>query len=77
MRLSDLEPKTEIEVRCCLCHKHRYETARDLMIMGRFGQYFLDELEAALSCRVRTCGGAVRLALVYDDLNEGFVGGMA
>lgn len=76
-RLSDLDSKTELEITCKQCKKHSYERARDLVQMGRLGRLYLDELEKALRCYDKRCNGPVRVCIVHDDLNEGFVGGMA
>jgi hypothetical protein len=37
---------------------------------------YVDEVEKALRCTSRFCKGHVRVALIYDDKTEGFVGGM-
>ncbi len=37
---------------------------------------YIDEVERELKCSSRICRGAVRVALIYDDKTEGFVGGM-
>jgi hypothetical protein len=37
----------------------------------------LDEVEYSLHCSNRFCRGGVRISLIHDDKNEGFVGGMA
>ena len=42
-----------------------------------FEQAYLDEVERALRCAGRSCRGPVRIALIHDGKNEGFVGGMA
>jgi hypothetical protein len=76
-RLSDLDPATPIEVTCRKCGLTRYETPRTLMRNPRLAQATLDVAESVLRCAARTCGGRVRIAIVYDDLNEPFVGGIA
>jgi hypothetical protein len=38
---------------------------------------YLDEVEYNLHCSNRFCHGGVRISLIHDDKNEGFVGGMA
>ena len=77
IRVADLDPKSELEITCKRCGLHRYEAASDLAAQSRLSQLFLDELEKALVCRVKTCRGPVKISIVHDDLNEGFVGGMA
>ena len=76
-RLYDLDPMAEIEITCRSCGRHYYEKAQGLVNQARLGKLYLDELERVLMCRVKTCRGPVRIAIVHDDLNEGFVGGMA
>lgn len=76
-RLADLDPATRIEVTCRRCGLGRYETQDDLMRVPGLRQATLDTVEAALSCADRRCRGRVRIAIIYDDLNEPFVGGLA
>jgi len=59
------------------CGLTRYETPAALMRRPEFRQACLDAVEAALRCADRRCGGRVRVAVIHDDLNEPFVGGMA
>jgi hypothetical protein len=42
-----------------------------------FRHAYLDEVEYNLHCSNRFCRGGVRISLIHDDKNEGFVGGMA
>jgi hypothetical protein len=76
-RLSDLSPETQIEVTCRRCGLTRYETQAGLMLRPGLRHATLDMVEAALACAGRSCRGRVRIAFVYDDLNEPFVGGLA
>lgn len=77
IKASDLDAGTQVEVTCRKCRKARYTTPAELLAMPGMKNAYLDEYEAVLRCRVRFCGGHVRLALIYDDKTEGFVGGMA
>ena len=77
LRLSDLDTEATIEIVCKRCGLARYELRDHLLMREELARAYLDEVEAALRCRVRTCGGRVRLALVHDDPSSGFVGGMA
>jgi hypothetical protein len=77
LRLSDLDPATSIEIACTRCGKTRYETREQLLEKPELEHAFLDEVERALQCRDRFCRRGVRISLIYDDKNEGFVGGMA
>jgi hypothetical protein len=77
LKLDDLDPKTPLEIACKRCGYTRYETQSDLISRKGLRQAYLDEVEKALRCEGRFCGGAVRISLIYDDKNEGFVGGMA
>lgn len=83
LQLRDIQPDTEIEVVCRKCGKHRYEWARDMITISgddehahNTGTLFVSELQAALVCYDRFCAGAVKVAIMHDHLEEGFVGGM-
>jgi hypothetical protein len=60
-----------------VCGQTRTETAAALMCQPGLEQAYLDEVERALRCASRPSRGPVRIALIYDGKNEGFVGGMA
>lgn len=77
LRLSDLDGERQIEVTCKRCGKMRYERAGTLVARPEMSQTYLDEVERALRCRDRFCGGTVRIALTHQGQMEGFVGGMA
>ena len=77
LKLSDVEGGTPIEIACRVCGQTRTETAAALMCQPGFKQAYLDEVERALKCAGRSCRGPVRIALIHDGKNEGFVGGMA
>lgn len=77
LKLSDLDARGEIEVTCRRCGVTRYERVGQLLDRNRSARHqHLDEVEQDLRCSLRECGGAVRISLIYDDLTEGFVGGM-
>jgi len=75
LKLSDVEGGAAIEIACRVCGRTRTETAAALM--PGMEQAYLDEVERALRCASRSCRGPVRIALIHDGKNEGFVGGMA
>ncbi len=75
-KLRDLDPDAAIEVTCRKCGKSRYEQAQILLSRSDLRHAYLDEVEDALHCRDRFCTGKVRVALIYDHLNEGFVNGL-
>jgi len=77
LRLSDLEGLAPIEIACRVCGQTRTETAAALLRQPGLEQAYLDEAERALKCANRFCRGRVRIALIHDGKNEGFVGGMA
>lgn len=77
LKLSDLEATTAIEITCKRCGFTRYELQAHIMDRGGFRHAYLDQVESALRCEGRFCGGRVRISLIHDDKNEGFVGGMA
>lgn len=78
LKLSDLEAATALEVMCKRCGQSRYESqAQICRAYPELRQAYLDEVENRLHCSSRFCRGGVRIALVHDDKNESFVGGMA
>ncbi len=77
LKLADLEASTAIEVVCKRCNLSRYETQAQLIKQSGFANLYLDEVEYSLCCSNRFCRGGVRISLIHDDKNEGFVGGMA
>ncbi|MBI4274628.1 MAG: hypothetical protein HY659_08010 [Rhizobiales bacterium] len=77
LKLSDLDAATAIEVVCKRCGLARYETPAQLITQEGFSNLYLDEVEYTLHCQDRFCRGGVRISLIHDDKNEGFVGGMA
>jgi hypothetical protein len=77
LKLADLEAGTAIEIMCKRCGHARYETQGQLMQQPELAQAYLDEVEYNLHCTNRFCRGGVRISLIHDDKNEGFVGGMA
>ena len=77
LKLTDLEAETAIEIECKRCGLSRYETPAQIMAQFDCQHAYLDEVECILCCSNRFCRGGVRIALIHDDKNEGFVGGMA
>ena len=77
LKLSDLDPRTDIEILCKRCGLARYETQTKLLENMDFKNAYLDQVEASLHCANRFCRGGVHISLTYEDKNEGFVGGMA
>lgn len=77
LKLADLDAATAIEIVCKRCGLFRYETRAQLMVQFKFQHAYLDEVEYSLHCSNRFCRGGVRISLIHDDKNEGFVGGMA
>jgi ribosomal protein L37E len=77
LKLADLDAETAIEIVCKRCGLSRYETQAQLMERPGFTRAYLDEVEYSLHCSNRFCRGGVRISLIHDDKNEGFVGGMA
>jgi hypothetical protein len=74
MKIGDLPADTDIEATCTRCGLMHYRRAGDL---ASYAGLYLDEAERRIRCRTRTCGGAVRIALIHQNRMEGFVGGMA
>jgi hypothetical protein len=78
LKLADLDAATAIEVVCKRCGLSRYEIQAQLLNEHpKFRHAYLDEVEYNLHCSNRFCRGGVRISLIHDDKNEGFVGGMA
>ena len=77
LKLSDADGAAPVQIVCRACGQTRTETAAALMLQPGLQQAYLDEVERALRCAGRSCRGPVRVALIHDGKNEGFVGGMA
>ena len=77
LKLTDLDPDTAVEVVCKRCGLAFYQTPTHLRERLDFRNLYLDEVEYALHCTDRFCRGGVRISLIYDDKNEGFIGGLA
>jgi len=77
LKLSDVETTAPVEIACRVCGQTRTETVAMLLRRPDLEQAYLDEVERALRCAARSCRGPVRIALIHDGKNEGFVGGMA
>lgn len=77
LQLSDLASTTEIEITCRRCGHLRYERVEDIARLPRLKYARLDDVERALCCSKPGCKGGVCIALIHDDKNEAFVGGMA
>jgi len=77
LKLADLDAGTAIEIVCKRCGLSRYETPAQLMEQFDLQHAYLDEVEYSLHCSSRFYLGGVRISLIHDDKNEGFVGGMA
>ena len=78
LKLSDLDATTLIEITCKRCRTTRTLTQAQIMeAEPGFKRLYIDEVEYSLHCSNRFCRGGVRISLIHDDKNEGFVGGMA
>lgn len=77
LKLTDLDATTAIEIVCKKCGLTRYETQAALLKRLDLKHAYLDEVERSLQCSNRFCRSQVRISLIHDDKNEGFVGGMA
>lgn len=76
MKLADVAPQCEIEVECRKCSKSYMLWPTELMENEAYAQLFIDQLQATLKCRDKHCNGQVKLAILYDHLVTGFIGGM-
>ncbi|MDC7684716.1 hypothetical protein PQU92_15635 [Asticcacaulis sp. BYS171W] len=74
--LGDLDTEAQLEVTCRVCDHMRYELAGELWKRKGFKALYLDEVETRLTCGARKCGGGVRLQIMLDLREEGFVAGM-
>jgi len=77
IQITDLEPDALIEVICRKCGHGRYATQSEILEKPGLHRAWMDEVEKALRCQHKTCRGPVRIQIVHDGKNEGFVGGMA
>ncbi len=75
LQLADLDARAMIEITCKRCGHTRLDTPS--MIPEEIGRaLYLDEVEAQLRCGLWSCDGRVRIALLWEHLVEGWVGGM-
>lgn len=77
LRLDDLPPEERLEALCRECGAHKYYSAEALLERPEFEHAHLDEVEAALRCHRRRCGGRVRVFRADPGDTEAFVGGLA
>ena len=78
LRLSDLDDATEIEIVCKRCGVTR--TLRAVQItksQPELARLYCDEVEASLHCSLHHCRGGVRISMLHDGKEEGWVGGLA
>ncbi|WP_439635949.1 hypothetical protein [Oceanicaulis sp.] len=76
LRLDDLPPHSRLEAFCKTCSAARYYTAQELLARRALQHAHLDQVETALKCVQRGCGGAVALYEVNSGETEAFQGGM-
>lgn len=81
LKLRDVPAKSRFEITCQKCRKTRTMTQEQIVAASGdpdFPQRYLDEVEGALRCSLRRCGGKGDLVLLPDDeMYEPFVGGLA
>lgn len=78
LKLNDLESSTELEITCRRCRGTRTTTQAQLVRTDpALLRLYLDEVEASLHCLQPGCRGGVKLDMLHDGKEEGFVGGMA
>jgi hypothetical protein len=78
LKLNDLDATTQFEMTCKRCRHTRTLTQRQIMeAEPGFRQFYIDEVEASLCCPQRGCRGGVKLDMLHDGKEEGFVGGLA
>ena len=77
-RLNDLDASTEFEITCKRCRTTRTMTQAQLVRSEpELIRLYLDEVEASLHCPLRHCRGGVKIVMLHDGKEEGFVGGLA
>ncbi len=77
LQLCDLEPHERFELTCLACGHVHYRTVSELRQHSELTFAWLDEIERDECCHARGCHGRVRLALCHNNLNSGFIGGLA
>lgn len=78
LKLNELEGTTEFELTCKRCRITRVTTQGQLVrTEPGLSRLYLEEVEASLHCTQPRCKGGVKLVMLHDGKEEGFVGGMA
>ena len=77
IQLLDLGDGQPLEVTCRKCGHSRYEQPSELLRRDELKHAWLDEVEAALTCKQRGCHAPMRIALSTETETEGFMGGLA
>ena len=68
LKLMTIDPDERFEITCRKCGLSFYTKAIEIMQKNpRMKQYWLDEVEKNLKCRVRTCDGSVELNLTQQN----------
>ena len=78
LRLNDLDCNALFEITCKRCRRARSLTQAQIVEMDpSLSRLYCDEVEASLHCPLSHCRGGVKLDRLWDDKEEGFVGGLA
>ncbi len=77
IQLNDLDNNQKLELTCILCGHSHYEKPDSLKQQGGMDFLYLDEVEKHLCCTRPYCKGRVKLAILYTQDTEGFVGGLS
>ena len=78
LKLNDLDGSTLFEITCKRCRKARsLSQAQILEANPGFKRLYIDEVEASLCCPLHHCRGGVKLDMMHEGKEEGFVGGLA
>ena len=78
LKLNDLNGTARFEITCKRCRRARSLSQAEIIEANPgHKRLYIDEVEASLQCPHRHCRGGVKLDLMHDGKEEGFVGGLA
>lgn len=76
-QVRDLSDTQRLEMVCRKCARLTYITKNIICTAEGRDPLYLDEVERRAKCKVRGCGGQMRMGMVRTDEMSGFIGGLA
>ncbi len=77
LQLNDIDPEQALEFTCKKCAATYLLPAKELQKHYELRFLWLDEIERQSCCKQRDCHGSIRLAILHNSSNSGFVAGLA